>query len=165
VRRTISDVALPALLAALLPALLATACGKDEPATGPPEIAYGESVCSRCGMILSEPRFASALRLPQPGGESRVVIFDDIGELFLTLVQPGAPTPAEIWVHDAATEKWIDGRRAFYVRGDIRSPMGLGVEAHADKAVAQRRASEVKGEAMDFESLTRAAASGHLRTN
>jgi len=38
--------------------LMAAACGKPEPQSGPPEIAYGEATCSRCGMILKDPRFA-----------------------------------------------------------------------------------------------------------
>jgi hypothetical protein len=136
-----------------------------EPGTGPPGIIYGEATCARCGMILKDPRFAGALRFPEPGGGTRVVIFDDIGELFLTLVKPGAPAPSEIWVHDGVTEKWIDGRRAVYVRGEIRSPMGLGVEAHAGRDAALRRAGEVKGEAMDFGALKEAAASGRVHTN
>jgi nitrous oxide reductase accessory protein NosL len=146
--------------------LLAAACGKSEPGTGPPGIVYGEATCARCGMILKDPRFAGALRLPEPGGGTHVVVFDDIGELFLTLVKPGAPAPSEIWVHDAVSEKWIDGRRAVYVHGAIQSPMGLGLEAHADRATALRRAGEVKGEAMDFESLKglpRAAVSTNSR--
>lgn len=146
-------------------ALLLSACGKDEPVSGPPGIAYGEAVCARCGMILSEPRFAAALRLREPDGGTSVRVFDDLGEAFLELAGPGAPAPVEVWVHDAVTEKWIEGRRAFYVRGEIRTPMGLGVEAHAVRATAQRRAWEVKGEAMDFQSLGRIAASGRLHSN
>jgi copper chaperone NosL len=151
------------LIAAI--ALAAAACGRREPEKGPPAIAYGEQTCARCGMILSEPRYACALRFSEPGGGTRVTVFDDIGELFLTLAKPGRPEPLEVWVHDAVSRRWIDGRRATFVLGEIGTPMGLGVEAHASRAAAQHRAGEVKGEVMDFASMRDAARSGRLHSN
>jgi copper chaperone NosL len=142
----------------LLLAVLTTGCGPREPETGPPSIRYGEDVCARCGMIVSDPRYAAALRFRDVRGE-RVTIYDDVGELFLALTQPGEEEPTEVWVHDATTRAWTDGRGALYVIGDIETPMGTRVEAHASREKAERRAREVQGRVLDFKGMRALAAS------
>jgi hypothetical protein len=104
-------------------------------------------------MIVSDPRYAAALRLPSGESGVRTSIYDDAGELFVALGAEPAVEPLEIWVHDAGTRTWIDGRRAFYVRGSAATPMGTGVEAYADRARAEGRARAVKGVVLDFTAM------------
>ncbi|OGP85576.1 MAG: hypothetical protein A2Y95_06550 [Deltaproteobacteria bacterium RBG_13_65_10] len=144
-------------IAALLLAALAGGCGQREPETGPPSIHYGEDVCTRCGMIVSDPRYAAALRYRDAKGP-HVEIYDDVGELFLFLAQAGKIEPAEVWVHDAPTRAWIDGRGAAYVIGAIQTPMGTHVEAYASREKAKRRAREVQGIVLDDKGVRALAA-------
>jgi len=44
-----------------LSGLLLGACGGRQGALQPPEIYYGQDTCARCGMLISDPRFAAAL--------------------------------------------------------------------------------------------------------
>ena len=149
------------LLAALVAAL---GCGPRARDGGPPAIHYGEDTCSSCGMIVSDPRYAAALRLPSGESGAKVSIYDDAGELFVALGAEPAVEPLEVWVHDAGTRTWIDGRKAHYVRGGGRTPMGSGVEAFARLADAERRARAVNGDVRDFESLRASVRSGGLVT-
>lgn len=126
----------------LLSLLLFAGCSAAGP-TGPPEIRYGEEECSRCRMIVGEPRFAAAARLDQ-----EVRIFDDLGELFETPLQAGE----QAWVHDAESGAWIDARAATYVRfSDLKSPMGYGLLAFADQARARVRAASQGGTVLSFQ--------------
>jgi copper chaperone NosL len=96
--------------------------------TGDPVIRYGQENCARCRMTISDARFAAAWRSPD-GKEKR---FDDIG--CMVLLQSEAPPPGgtRFWVHDFATEAWIDGEAAVYiVSATIPSPMAYGVAASA----------------------------------
>lgn len=64
------------LLLAMLVAALG-ACGGAESYDKPPEILYGQDVCSNCNMIISEENYASAYWTTN--GEARR--FDDMGEM------------------------------------------------------------------------------------
>ena len=135
------------LLAALLPAMLSLvvgACAASSGAVRPPDIRYGRSVCDRCGMIISDERFACGYVLAS--GESR--IFDDIGEMTEEL-RERRPTDAAVFVHDYDTKEWIRAEGAFFVySADIRSPMGGGLAAFASGeragALAARYATTAK---------------------
>jgi copper chaperone NosL len=110
---------------------------------GPPAITIDRSVCSHCGMLISEPVYAAALRTPD--GHERV--FDDIGCLLAALRswpdwKAGSLDPAlRLWFHDADTGEWIDGPAAvFVVSTSLRTPMGGGIVAHKDRDAAARAA-------------------------
>ena len=45
----------------LLLAWLLAGCGGAEEVVAPPEIRYGEDVCTMCNMLISEPRFATEI--------------------------------------------------------------------------------------------------------
>lgn len=110
----------------LLLAVLFAACG-DKPQTGPVEVHYGEDVCERCRMIISDPRFAAQYVTKK--GEAKK--FDDIGCLAAELKTDGGEDIASgIYVADFAAGGWIDARKAHYLKSvDIASPMGYGIAA------------------------------------
>ncbi len=112
---------------ALAPALLA-ACGR-EPEHGPVDIKWDRDTDARCGMVISDRRFAAQIR--DPAG--KVWKFDDIGcAVFWLARQPFDEKTAglEYWVADQRTLAWLDARQAHYLAGS-KSPMGYHFAAHA----------------------------------
>jgi len=134
-------------LCALLATLILAACAPDGDES-PPEIVYGQNTCDACGMIIDEPRFASALLLEN--GETRK--FDDVGDMFV-YAAAHADQPVRAWfVHDRDSEKWVRGEKAFYVfSASIASPMGHGIAAFGERAAAEAFAADVDGQVFDFE--------------
>ena len=129
--------------------LLLGACQSQPDLSQPPEIVYGEDVCTECGMIISEARFASAYYTQD--GEAR--IFDDIGEM-LTHHAENQEDVAQLWVHDYETEEWIVAEEAFYVSGEeLHTPMGFGVVAFSDQAQAQNFAEQSQAMVMTLDGL------------
>lgn len=104
---------------------------KDDLPSGPHEIYYGEDVCERCKMIISEEQFSSQYVLKD--GEVRK--FDDLGCMlhYISHGEPGEKEKSEItnyYVKDYSSGDWIDGGSAYYVSSeDIKTPMGYGVVA------------------------------------
>lgn len=141
--------ALFALLCATIAGLVA-ACN-SEPQTGPVPIAYGRDTCDLCGMIISDPRFATQIR---GGPGHKAYKFDDMGDAvhFLERQKWKNDADVEIWVMDAETGKtWLDARKAFYVEG-MQSPM-----AHNFGAVAGERPGAVSFDDMKAKVLSRRA--------
>lgn len=108
---------------------------KDEAPDGPHEIYYGEDVCERCKMIISEEEFSSQYLLQD--GEARK--FDDLG-CMLHYVSHGEPGEVErgdvktYYVKDYSSGEWIDGRSAYYIWSEsINTPMGYGIIAFKDR--------------------------------
>ncbi len=121
---------------ALAAAFLVAACAARP--VGPPEIVLDRSVCSHCGMLISERIYAAALRTTD-GGEQ---VFDDLGCLLAALRKPGS-ADARVWVHDATGAGWIDGPSALFVASpSLRTPMAGGIAAFADRAAAERLAAQ-----------------------
>jgi copper chaperone NosL len=133
---------------------IAAGCGEPRDPLAPPEIVYGEDVCDQCNMIISEPRFASALIVATDDGhESR--IFDDIGDMLVYMAAGHNEEVVRLYVHDYDTEEWIDAETATFARAPrIPSPMGFGLAAFADSARASEVAAEHDGTVLDFEALT-----------
>lgn len=126
------------------------ACQAQPDLSQPPEIVYGEDVCTECGMIISEPRFASAYYTQD--GEARS--FDDIGGM-LTHHAEHQEDVAQFWVHDYETEEWIVAEEAFYVSGEeLHTPMGYGVVAFSDQERAQQFADQSDAMLMSFDGIT-----------
>jgi copper chaperone NosL len=143
---------LKASLVAVLVLLLAVtlvACGEDDRADKPPDIEYGVSVCSRCGMIISEEKYAGGI--VDEKGES--LIFDDIGEMIHVIQDEGLDS-RRIWVHDAETLEWIDGEKAFYVASmGVMTPMGSGVTAFENRDDAESFAMENMGDVLMWDDI------------
>ena len=120
-------------------ALLVTACSAK--AMGPPEIVVDRTVCSHCGMFVSETTHAAAYQVP--GGSARV--FDDIG-CMLDAVRDETASAITVWVQDAAGAGWVLADAAVFVASpQIRTPMHGGIVAYADAAAAEKAATRYRG--------------------
>jgi copper chaperone NosL len=110
-------------------------------AAAPPAIVMDRSACSRCGMLISEPAYAAAIR--QPDGHDQ--LFDDIGCL-VAKVRESSLSDAHYWFHDAADGGWItDTTPVFLVSPGLRTPMGGGIVAYRAAASAERAAGRQGG--------------------
>ncbi len=127
------------IAAAALP-LLMTACG-NRVASGPPAIRYGQDVCSECGMIVSDERFASAI-VPE-ASEQGPLLFDDVG-CMLDYEQAHQVGKAARYFHDVRTRQWITAEEASFVKTGQQTPMGSGLQALGDRAAAQKLAEGEK---------------------
>ncbi|MCO5182617.1 MAG: nitrous oxide reductase accessory protein NosL [Anaerolineae bacterium] len=106
-----------------------------------PEIIAGQDVCDRCGMLISEEKFAAAYWTTD--GEPRR--FDDIGGMFAHYHEVGEDVDT-FWVHDYLTGEWIRAEDASYVLDpSLTTPMGFGVAACAEEAQAQALAAGQEG--------------------
>lgn len=127
---------------------LAAACA---PAEGPPQITVDRTACYACGMLVSEPRYAAAYRVP--GGEART--FDDVGCMLEALAGEAEADSATVWVQASVAGGWLDARTAWYVRAPgLTTPMGSGIHAvpgqEAARLLAERTA---EAETLDFAAL------------
>ncbi len=108
--------------------VLISACSPEEK-TGAVDVRWDKEVCQRCSMGIGDDRFAAQVR---GGPEMAVVKFDEIGCAVIWLEQqawkddPGT----EIWVSDYNDKRWLDARKARYLRV-LHSPMGYGLGAVA----------------------------------
>ena len=108
----------------------------------PPVIAIDRSACSRCGMLISEPTHAAAVRTPDGHDQ----LFDDIGCL-VAAMQAGAPADVRYWFHDATDGEWIDGANPIFVASPaLRTPMSGGIAAFRDRASADRFVARYGGQ-------------------
>jgi copper chaperone NosL len=147
----------------LLLTLLAGACAPQASQPSAPEIHYGEDMCSDCGMIINDPRFAAAYAANEGEGAYQTYIFDDIGDMLhhmqenLTLVGEGW------WVHDYHSEEWIDATKAYFVVSEgIKSPMNHGLAAFATQAAAEEFAGPLGGQVFDWDKVrVQHALAGH----
>ena len=127
---------------------------KDKTGTGPVEIHYGEDVCERCKMIISEKEFATQYVLT--GGKAKK--FDDVGCMIEYLREnPGDRTDLlGVYVRDYDSGEWIDARKAHYFQGgDIKSPMGFGIVAFTSEESMRAYPQYDRGKALgSFAELT-----------
>lgn len=141
---------------AMLLALASAGCGgSSEPA--PPDVRWGEDVCARCTMIVSEERHAAAAAVAaQRGHELRV--YDDISCL---LGEPDVAGFAARWVHDLDEVRWIGADTARYVASrELRTPMGSGIAAFASAGRAAAFAAKEGAPVLDWSALRERRAGG-----
>lgn len=104
-----------------------TAC-RDKIDTGPHVVHYGEDVCERCRMIISDKRFAA--QYITSSGEAKK--FDDIGCMTDDLKEAAGSgeSPLAVYINDYNTGEWLDAGKAFYLQnGELKSPMGYNIAA------------------------------------
>ena len=122
------------------------ACQSGQKADQPPTIRYGEDPCDECFMLINEKRFAAAYVTEQ--GEVRR--FDDIGCMIVHM-KKHADKVKKFWVVDYNSQRWLDAQRAYFVKStQLETPMGYGVVAFQDSAMAQQFADKLKGEVWRF---------------
>ena len=130
--------------------LAGPACRQDSNTAEPPQIVYGQDVCDRCNMIISEEKYAAAYWTE--AGEARR--FDDIGGMMAYLGE--APEAvASYWVHDFDSGAWLPAEDAtFVLAADLMTPMGFGIVAFAAEAQAQRMVTRREsGRVVSFDQL------------
>ena len=112
--------------------LLISACSPEQ-TTGPGEVRWDRETCTRCNMALGDRNYAAQVRRTPAGEKSNLYKFDDIGCAVIWLEkQPWKDEfHTEIWVTDYRSGKWIDARKASYVKGKI-SPMNYGLGAESE---------------------------------
>ncbi|HEX3036018.1 MAG TPA: nitrous oxide reductase accessory protein NosL [Thermodesulfobacteriota bacterium] len=132
---------------------LILSCQKDSEGMKPAEIFYGEDMCDRCSMIISEEEFSGQYLLPK--GE--VKKFDDIGCMvhYIAENETRKEKILAVFVRDYNSEEWISGEKSFYVAGkNIKTPMGYGLAALKERNSAENLAKAKGGEV--FENLSEA---------
>jgi copper chaperone NosL len=148
------------LLGVLALVFLVGLLGACAPQTGevqPPEIVYGQDMCDHCGMLISEPKFASALVLE----DGTAMKFDDTGEM-LKYMQENPDVQVKAWfVHDYDTEAWVNAEAAHFVAASgLASPMGFGIAAFETTDAAQRFAAAQNAEVMTFAQIMESSLAG-----
>ncbi len=103
-------------MSARLASMLALALWACEDGSKPVDPVWGKQACGDCGMVVSDPRFASELTTP----DGARVFFDDPG-CMASYVRARHLEPSHMWVRSPA-ETWIDARAARFARG-AASPM------------------------------------------
>jgi len=123
---------------------LAISCG-DKTESGPVKIYYGEDICERCKMIISEKDFAAQYKLST--GET--VKFDDLGCMFHYMNGEEQALISAVYVMDYDSKQWIDGESAYYVwTENITTPMGHGIVALKDSQQAAELSNKENGKSL-----------------
>ncbi len=123
--------------------LLILSC-KTKSEIKPAEVFYGQDICERCKMIISEKVFSAQYLLPR--GEPKK--FDDIGCMihFLSEQETQQRKVLAIFVRDYNSKEWIDGEKTYYVWSKkIKTPMGYGLVALKGKEAAEEIAKTKEG--------------------
>lgn len=143
-----------ALLIAALGCLPAALGCEREAQTGPPAIGYASDVCDQCNMIISDERFAAAMRVVEPDGFTTSVIFDDLNCMVRYESANDGLTVLNRWTHHYLTNAWLEVSEARFVQSDdLVTPMGSHVAAFATEAEADGAAESLGGEPASWESL------------
>lgn len=105
----------------------------EEKLSGDPKIRYGSEPCAQCGMVISDDRFAAAIR----ESSSREYHFDDTGCMIVHARQSPPPAGAAYYVRDFAAGVWLDAPSASYVNAPgIKSPMAYDIAAFSSPSAA-----------------------------
>jgi copper chaperone NosL len=108
--------------------LAGTTFGCSKQNSGTEEIHYGRETCAKCGMVISDPRFAAEIR---GGPQLQLAKFDDAGcaANWLETQTWRSESTTQFWVMNSDTAKdWLQARSAFYLPGQV-SPMNYGFAA------------------------------------
>lgn len=120
-------------------------------ADGPPNLRLGEDVCVQCNMIISDVRWATATVVEGPRG-SEARLFDDFNCQINFEVEHQDVVIVDRWSHDHATSQWMPTSEATFLMAEkLRTPMGSRMAAFADAQSADKAASNVPGDILNFE--------------
>ncbi|MBW7906336.1 MAG: nitrous oxide reductase accessory protein NosL [Phycisphaerae bacterium] len=148
----------PGLIAGLAVAGLAAGCNRGGD-TDPPKIAYGQTECEHCKMIVSDEPFAAALVIVAADGHVTKYAFDDVGCVLDYLEDRPVSGRAIAYVHDFESKAWLDADAAVFVRSEaLQTPMASNLAASATLEGAQRLLARYPGGIVRFAELRHAAA-------
>jgi len=122
--------------------LLLLSCSGDKGAE-PVDIHYGQDICERCKMIISEEKFSAQLIL----NNGNIYKFDDIGGMIHYINEKNlSPEISKIYVKDYNTGKWLSSEEALFIfTNKIKTPMNYGIIALSVKQSADNNFSEHGG--------------------
>ena len=86
-----------------------------------PPIVIGVNICSHCGMLISDIRFAAVVRV----NLDEIHYYDDLGCLFNHSYK-SKDLPREGWVHDFKTRNKVSLKKARFIKTKYQTPMGSG---------------------------------------
>jgi hypothetical protein len=131
--------------------LLWFACATDP--NSPPHLAFDRAACAHCGMLVSEPRHAAALRVRE-GAE---LPFDDPGCLFQYVLEQ-RPAVTQMWFHTPT--EWVREDAVAFLAGG-QTPMGSGLLAVEVGTAGSLGVGEASGLALGGGGEARPLAAGH----
>jgi copper chaperone NosL len=137
--------ALRPLLALLLAVAVLAACSIE-----PQPIHLGSAECEQCRMVIGEPQFASQALTTK----GKAYTFDTV-ECLAEWLRAGSVAAADLhslWVADfSEPDRWVPAGEARFVRSPAtRSPMGMGLSAHASAATAEEYRRAQGGETLGW---------------
>ena len=124
--------AIATILAALAVVVAAILAFAGRAPSGPEAILYGRDACARCNMIASRAGFGGELL----DAHGLLTKYDDVGCLLVAMWAMHDSVPGA-WVEDHAGAGFVPLVEAWFVAGDAQTPMGYGVLAFRDEAVAR----------------------------
>jgi copper chaperone NosL len=88
---------------------------------GPPKLVVDRNECTRCKMLISDTRYASALK------SKKYMVYDDIGCMLDDMKIKSSLHVEELWFRDFRTDEWISAEQSlFFVHNSRKTPMGYG---------------------------------------
>lgn len=107
------------ILIVLFAATIIGGCSKQ--ADGPPKLVVDRVECSRCKMLISDTRYASALK------SEKYLVYDDIGCMLDEMKAKPSLQVQELWFRDFLTDEWISAKQTlFFLHNSHKTPMGYG---------------------------------------
>jgi len=141
----------PALLIGVLSvSFVLGGCG-GEGVDGPPSVRLGDSVCTECGMIISDERFATATVIESDRGRE-ALLFDDFSCQKNFESKHSDSSVVDRWSHDHGTSAWFHTSQAWFVRSaELRTPMASQAAAFVSEEDARVFAETINGQILSFE--------------
>ena len=129
------------ILSLLFLLLLMLSCS-DRHEDGPSAIYYGEDICERCKMIISEKEFASQYIL----SDGKTVKFDDVGCMIHYLHEEKPELIKSVYVTDYDSGEWLNAEKGYFIwTEDVRTPMGYGILSLGSEQRAQEITASENG--------------------
>lgn len=118
----------------------------------PPKIAYGETECEFCRMIVSDEPFAAAAVIRSGDGVKKIA-FDDIGCL-LDYMLENPQQDVTGYVHDYDSRVWIEASQATFFRSEaLQTPMASHLAAFVDAASSEAMQPRFPGKRVSYADL------------
>jgi copper chaperone NosL len=105
--------------------LLLVSCKGGNQEQLPVDFVWDRVACEECKMAISDPHYSAQVINP----EGIAFYFDDIGCAILWLSRQSWKDKSRTWVNDLKTTEWIEAKKANWIYGDPKTPMGYGYAA------------------------------------
>jgi nitrous oxide reductase accessory protein NosL len=126
-------------------------CAQSPQEITAPKIHFGQDMCAKCSMIISDERHAGAIGIRKDGRIS-YLLFDDVGEMLE--YDPGESDETKWFATSGITREWLDAETAVFLHSErLLTPMGTGVGAYANLEEASAVQVEFGGEFLTFQEL------------